>query len=191
MDRPVTDLRFCLLCREHTHTLSFWTLFWTLQVPLGSWTQFDLHITTTWVLPTSYPKIIILALLVKKVCLQRISCSPMQVSVWTRICALFQPCVSINSLWVSDLQTHKICKLGSGEQHWELREQFPVGHSDQKNLLQAFFTLFRVHTFTRIWELERGAYDSHITSPNLGISLDLTTCFYINMVLVQYICEET
>ena len=50
--------------QPHTlpHTL-FWTLFWSLWVPLGSKPQFDLPITTTWVLPTSYAKIIILALL--------------------------------------------------------------------------------------------------------------------------------
>ena len=49
-----------------THSL-FWTLFWTLRVPLGSWTQFDLPITTTLVLPTLYPKIIILALLLTEI----------------------------------------------------------------------------------------------------------------------------
>ena len=61
-------LSLWLQLRELTEsTLSFWTLFWTLRVPLGSWTQFDLHITTTWVLPTSYPKIIILALLLTEI----------------------------------------------------------------------------------------------------------------------------
>ena len=57
--------------REHTHTLFFGPFFgpffWTLGVPLESWTQFDLPITTTLVLPTSYPKIIILALLLTEI----------------------------------------------------------------------------------------------------------------------------
>ena len=54
--------------QPHTlpHTL-FWTLFWSLWVPLGSKPQFDLAITTTRVLPTSYSKIILLALLLTEI----------------------------------------------------------------------------------------------------------------------------
>ena len=54
--------------REQSHTLSFYgPIFWTLRVALGSWTQFDLPITTTLVLPILYPKIIILALLLTEI----------------------------------------------------------------------------------------------------------------------------
>ena len=48
------------------HTL-FLNPFWALWVPFGSKPQFDLPITTTWVLPTSCLKSIILALLLTEI----------------------------------------------------------------------------------------------------------------------------
>ena len=58
--------------RAQPHTLyfqehCFWTLFWSRWVLLGSKPQFDLPITTTRVLPTAYPKIILLALLLTEI----------------------------------------------------------------------------------------------------------------------------
>ena len=48
------------------HSL-FGPSFWSLWLPLGSKPKFDLPITTTRVLPNSYPKIIPLALLLTEI----------------------------------------------------------------------------------------------------------------------------